>query len=102
MRTETSLCLNTCGSDHIQLRHGAPLDTADVLEGTDPEKAKEWNELEITFTWEAGEAALNPGTVTVSYHPVTDDVSKTMRYASGPTNPVIDIEDCITNCCSRS
>ena len=73
-------------------------DTSDVmeLEGTDPMKAKEWNELEITFTWEAGEAALNPGTVTVSYHPVTDDVSKMTRYASGPTNPVIDIEDCTT------
>ena len=68
----------------------------DVLEGTDPLKAKEWNELEITFTWEAGEAALNTGTVTVSYHPVTDDLTKTMRYASGPTNDVIMIEDCIT------
>ena len=69
---------------------------AGVLEGTDPEKAKEWNELEITFTWEAGEAALNTGTVTVSYHPVTDDLTKMMRYASGPTNDVIEIEDCIT------
>ena len=71
-----------------------------MLEGTDPEKAKEpcdrWNELEITFTWEAGEAALNTGTVTVSYHPVTDDLTKTTRYASGPTNDVIEIEDCIT------
>ena len=67
-----------------------------VLEGTDPMKAKEWNELEITFTWEAGEAALNTGTVTVSYHPVTDDLTKTMRYASGPTNDVIMIEDCTT------
>ena len=52
--------------------------------------------MEITFTWEAGEAALNTGTVTVSYHPVTDDLTKTMRYASGPTNDVIEIEDCIT------
>ena len=68
----------------------------DFLDGTDPMKAKEWNELEITFTWEAGEAALNTGTVTVSYHPVTDDLTKTMRYASGPTNDVIMIEDCIT------
>ena len=70
--------------------------TEDVLEGTDPMKAKEWNELEITFTWEAGEAALNTGTVTVSYHPVTDDLTKMTRYASGPTNDVIEIEDCIT------
>ena len=67
-----------------------------VLEGTDPEKAKEWNELEITFTWKAGEAALNTGTVTVSYHPVSDDLTKRPRYASGPTNDVIEIEDCTT------
>ena len=71
-------------------------ETDDVLEGTDPEKAKEWNELEITFTWEAGEPTLNTGSVTVSYHPVTDDVSKRPRYASGPTNDVITIEDCTT------
>ena len=59
-------------------------------------KAKEWNELEITFTWEAGEPALGIGTVTVSYHPVTDDLTKMMRYASGPTNDAIEIEDCTT------
>ena len=52
--------------------------------------------MEITFTWKAGEAALNTGTVTVSYHPVTDDVTKMTRYASGPTNDVIEIEDCTT------
>ena len=68
----------------------------DPLEGTDPMKAKEWNELTITFTWEAGEATLNTGTVTVSYHPVTDDLTKMTRYASGPTNDVIEITDCTT------
>ena len=57
---------------------------------------KEWNNVEITFTWEAGEPPLDMGTVTVSYHPVTDDVSKRPRYASGPTNDVIEIEDCTT------
>ena len=67
-----------------------------MLEGTDPEKAKEWNELEITFTWEAGEPTLSTGSVTVSYHPVTDDLTKMTRYASGPTNDVITIEDCTT------
>ena len=37
------------------------------------------------------------GTVTVSYHPVTDDLTKMIpRYASGPTNDVITIEDCTT------
>ena len=50
----------------------------------------------ITFTWKAGEAALGIGTVTVSYHPVTDDVTKRPRFASGPTNDVIEIEDCTT------
>ena len=71
-------------------------DTMDVLEGTDPMKAKEWNELEITFTWEAGEPTLGTGSVTVSYHPVTDDLTKMTRYASGPTNDVIEITDCTT------
>ena len=70
--------------------------TPNVREGTDPEKAKEWNELTITFTWKAGEAALNAGSVTVSYHPVSDDVTKRPRFASGPTNDVIEIEDCTT------
>ena len=70
--------------------------TPNVLEGTDPEKAKEWNELTITFTWEAGEPTLGMGSVTVSYHPVTDDVSKMPRFASGPTNDVIEINDCTT------
>ena len=52
--------------------------------------------MEITFTWEAGEPPLDMGTVTVSYHPVTDDVTKRPRYVSGPTNDVITIEDCTT------
>ena len=67
-----------------------------ALEGTDEDKAKEWNELEITFTWEAGEPMLGMGSVTVSYHPVTDDLTKRTRFASGPTNDVITIEDCTT------
>ena len=71
-------------------------DAPDVLEGTDPDKAKEWNELTITFTWKAGEPTLDMGSVTVSYHPVTDDVTKRPRFASGPTNPVIEVEDCTT------
>ena len=57
---------------------------------------KEWNNVEITFTWKAGEPPLDMGTVTVSYHPVTDDVTKRPRFASGPTNDVIEIEDCTT------
>ena len=72
------------------------VDTADVREGTDPMKAKEWNELTITFTWKAGEPTLDMGSVTVSYHPVTDDATKRPRFAIGPTNDVIKIEDCTT------
>ena len=34
---------------------------------------KEWNNVEITFTWEAGEPPLDMGTVTVSYDPVSND-----------------------------
>ena len=34
--------------------------------------------------------------MTVSYHPVSDDVAKMTRYASGPTNDVIEINDCTT------
>ena len=68
----------------------------DVLEGTDEDKAKEWNELMITFTWEAGESTLGMGSVTVSYHPVTDDVTERPRFASGPTHNAITIEDCTT------
>ena len=71
-------------------------DTPAMLEGTDPMKAKEWNELGITFTWKAGEPTLNTGSVTVSYHPVTDDVTKRPRFVSGPTNDVITINDCTT------
>ena len=57
-----------------------------VLEGTDPMKAKEWNELTLTFAWEPGEPMLGMGSVTVSYHPVSDDASDIPRFASGPTN----------------
>ena len=62
-------------------------DNDNPLEGTDPMKAKEWNELEITFTWEAGEPALDIGTVTVSYHPVTDDLTKMSRPRYMPAAP---------------
>ena len=70
--------------------------TTDVLEGTDKDKAMEWNELTITFEWSAGAPPLEMGTVTVSYHPVTDDVAESERYVAGPTNDVIEINDCTT------
>ena len=57
---------------------------------------KEWNNVEITFTWKAGEPPVDMGTVTVSFHPVTDDMDERPRFASGPTNDVIEIEDCTT------
>ena len=57
---------------------------------------KEWNNVEITFTWEAGEPPLDMGTVTVSYDPVSSDTGDIPRYVSGPTNDVIEINDCTT------
>ena len=57
---------------------------------------KEWNNVEITFTWEAGEPPLDMGTVTVSYDPVSSDTGDIPRYVAGPTNDVIDINDCTT------
>ena len=52
--------------------------------------------MEITFTWEAGEPPLDMGTVTVSYDPVSTDTGDIPRYVSGPTNDVIEINDCTT------
>ena len=57
---------------------------------------KEWNNVEITFTWDAGEPPLDMGTVTVSYDPVSNDEDDIPRYVSGPTNDVIEINDCTT------
>ena len=56
----------------------------------------EWNNVEITFTWKAGEPPLEMGTVTVSYAPVDDGTGDIPRFASGPTNDVITINDCTT------
>ena len=79
----------------VDLNTDGMFDAMDDIRHID-DATKEWNNVEITFTWEAGEPPLDMGTVTVSYHPVTDDVSKRTRYASGPTNDVITIEDCTT------
>ena len=57
---------------------------------------KEWNNVDITFTWKAGEPPLEMGTVTMSYDPVDDGTGDIPRFASGPTNDVITIEDCTT------
>ena len=57
---------------------------------------KEWNNVEITFKWDAGEPPLDMGTVTVSYDPVSSDEDDIPRYVSGPTNDVIEINDCTT------
>ena len=57
---------------------------------------KEWNEVEITFTWGAGAPPIGSGSVTVSYHPVTDDMDKRPRFVAGPTNMVVTINACAT------
>ena len=67
------------------------VDTRHIDDGT-----KEWNNVEITFKWKAGEPPLDMGTVTVSYAPVSSDTEDIPRYVSGPTNDVITITDCTT------
>ena len=57
---------------------------------------KEWNTVDITFKWKAGEPPLDMGTVTVSYAPVSSETDEIPRYVSGPTNDVIKIGDCTT------
>ena len=70
--------------------NGTPAMTAPVPRVDD--ETTEWNTVEITFTWKAGEPPLDMGTVTVSYDPVSSDIDDIPRYASGPTNDVITIE----------
>ena len=60
------------------------------------DSTKEWNEVEITFTWGAGAPPIGSGSVTVSYHPVTDDMDKRPRFVAGSTNMVVTINDCTT------
>ena len=60
------------------------------------DSTKEWNEVEITFTWGAGAPPIGSGSVTVSYHPVTDDMDKRPRFVAGPTNMVVTINNCTT------
>ena len=71
------------------------LDNDDTFRHID-DGTKEWNTVEITFKWKAGEPPLDMGTVTVSYEPVSSDTDDIPRYASGPTNDVITIGDCTT------
>ena len=52
--------------------------------------------MEITFTWGAGAPPIGSGSVTVSYHPVTDDMDKRPRFVAGPTNMVVTINACAT------
>ena len=54
--------------------------------------------MTVTFTWASGDDAppLGYGSVTVSYHPVSDDDDDNPRYVSGPTNMAITVADCTT------
>ena len=60
-------------------------DTAPIPQVDDD--TTEWNNVEITFTWEAGEPPLDMGTVTVSYDPVSNDARMISRVlpAAPPT-----------------
>ena len=69
--------------------------TTDVIPQVN-DSTKEWNEVEITFTWGAGAPPIGSGSVAVSYHPVTDDMDKRPRFVAGPTNMVVTINNCTT------
>ena len=69
--------------------------TTDVIPQVN-DSTKEWNEVEITFTWGAGAPPIGSGSVAVSYHPVTDDMDKRPRFVAGPTNMVVTINACAT------
>ena len=75
--------------------HDADAGTDEVAQVDDG--TKEWNDVVVTFTWDAGEVSLDMGTVTVSYHPVSDDTDDSPRYVSGPTNMAYEIEECVTS-----
>ena len=70
--------------------------TTDALEGTDEDK-KEWHEVTLTFTWDAGAPPLEMGYVTVSFHPVSTDTDDDMRFVVGPTNMVVEVDDCVSS-----
>ncbi len=70
---------------------------SDALEGTDADLAEEWNDVTLTFEWEAGSenTGLGSATVSVSFNPVGgDDVP---RYVQGATMDVLEIDDCVTS-----
>ena len=69
--------------------------TPDALEGTNDDLAKEWNEVKVMFTWEAGMPTLGGAYVSVGYDPVGgDDIP---RYAAGAGMHVLAVEECITS-----
>ncbi len=58
---------------------------------------KEWNDIEVTFSWDAGDVPLDMGYVTVSYHPVSDDTDDAIRYVGGASMMAYEIEECVTS-----
>ena len=55
----------------------------------------EWNEVTLTFTWEAGGPALGMASVMAGYHPVGGD--DTPRYVAGAAMDALEVEDCDTS-----
>ena len=60
------------------------------------DSSPEWNDIHLTFTWEAG-APLGVGTVTVSFDPVSTDDDDTPRFVSGAMMDVVELEECVTS-----
>ena len=60
------------------------------------DSSTEWNDIHLTFAWEAG-APLGVGTVTVSFNPVSTDDDDTPRFVSGAMMDVVELEECVTS-----
>ena len=89
--------LTAAGSGAVVYAFDNEEPSSDALEGTDADLAEEWNDVTLTFEWEAGSenTGLGSATVSVSFNPVGgDDVP---RYVQGATMDVLEIDDCVTS-----
>ena len=88
------LVYNFDDGNHVPLgedEEGDPFESVPTLDSS-----TEWNDIYLTFTWEAG-APLGVGTVTVSFDPVSTDDDDTPRFVSGAMMDVVELEECVTS-----
>ncbi len=62
------------------------------VSGTDGELAKEWNDVTLTFTWDAGEPGIGTASVGLGYDPVGGNMIP--RYVVADAHMALEIEDC--------